>query len=163
MLPVKIECLTFKYQAVMNYGKKIEKVVVTDGNGIENVLDIIFSGEVFRVDYSKKDGSLTTMTCRTGVKKHLSGSGKSKTDLVDKRQIAVWSFDRGWYRVLNMDKILVLKHGGILYDFRNAFATRALKKGLVDRAFAIAKKPGEYIRVNQIGRTIPAQNGYVLK
>jgi len=147
----------------MNYGKKIEKVIITDGYGIENVLDIVLSGQVFRVDYLKSDGSFTTMTCRTGVSKYVKGTGESKTDLVDKRQVSVWSFDRQGYRTLKLDKIIILKHGGVLYDFRNAFATKLFKRGEFERAIRLSMKPGLYDRNSRNNRTVEAQNGFVLK
>jgi hypothetical protein len=146
----------------MNYGKKVEKVVITDGYGIEQVLiPILTSGEVCRVDYQKSDGDLTTMLCRTGVHCHAKGTGKSPTNLAENR-LSVWSFDRQGYRTLKLNKILTLKHGGILYDFRNVFATQALKEGKVSVAMRLAQAPGEY-GIDLTGRTVDAKPGYVLK
>jgi len=128
----------------MNYGKKVESVQVLGLYGMAvvcaNVLD---SGEVCRVDYIKKDGTETTMLCRTGVKKHLKGTGKSPTNL-NKGLLSVWSFDRQGYRTINVGQIKYIKHGGIVYDFRN------LHLPTTERV-----EPGAY-QTNLTGRTIPA-------
>jgi len=145
----------------MNYGRKIEKVIVTDEYGIVKVVpEVLMSGQVCRVDYYKQNGEVTTMICRTGVGKFVTGNGKSPTDLT-KGRLNVYSFDRQGYRTLKLDQILTIKHGGILYDFRNMHAVGAMKDGRYEAAKGMMAQPGEY-GIELTGRTIDAQPGYVL-
>jgi hypothetical protein len=145
----------------MNYGKKISKVVITDGNGISNVLhSTLLTGEVCRIDYQRSNGKLTTMLVRTGVSKYVTGRGTSPTNL-DKDRLSVWSFDRQGYRTLKLNKVLTIKHGGILYDFRNAFAVAALKVGNINAALRLITEAGEYGYDLSFGeRTAPACAGF---
>ena len=145
----------------MNYGRKIEKVVITDKYGIATVVpEVLMSGQVCRVDYMKKDDTVTTMLCRTGVGKYVTGRGKSPTNLSEGR-LSVYAFDRQGYRTLKLDKIMTIKHGGILYDFRNMHAHAALADGDYDYASMLLTKPGEYgCDIN--GRTVPAQDDFIL-
>ena len=139
----------------MNYGRKIEKVVITDKYGIATVVpEVLMSGQVCRVDYMKKDGEVTTMICRTGVGKYVTGRGKSPTDLTQGR-LSVWAFDRQGYRTLKLNKIMTIKHGGILYDFRNMHAHTALADGCYDEAAQLLTTPGEY-GCDLDGRTVEA-------
>jgi hypothetical protein len=145
----------------MNYGKKIEKVVVTGMYGMAEVIpDVLMSGQVCRVDYQKENGDITTMLCRTGVKKHLTGTGKSQTNLAEGR-LSVWAFDRKGYRTLKMNGILTIKHGGIMYDFRNYHAMLAMRDGDYGEAARLLLPEGEY-DVEYEGRTYKTSDDFVL-
>ena len=143
----------------MNYGKKIEKVIVTDEYGIATVVpEVLMSGQVCRVDYEKSSGEITTMICRTGVGKFVNGNGKSPTDL-GKGRLGVYSFDRQGYRTLKLNHILTIKNGGIVYDFRNMHAMKAWRDGKINAAKNMMMQPGEY-SVDLKGRTYPAHDGF---
>ena len=146
----------------MNYGRKIEKVVITDKYGIAEVVpEILMSGQVCRVDYMKKDGEVTTMVCRTGVGKYVTGRGTSPTNLSEGR-LSVYSFDRQGYRTLKLNNIMTIKHGGILYDFRNMHAHYMMDNGDYKGAAKLLTQPGEYGCDLGDDRTIPAQEGFIL-
>lgn len=67
-------------------------------------------GKLFSIEYQKKDGTTTQMTCRTGVVSALKGGPpKTNPDL-----ITVFSFDRNNYRTLFKDKIKSFKCGDIV-------------------------------------------------
>jgi hypothetical protein len=147
----------------MNYGRKIEKVIVTDRYGIATVVPkVLMSGQVCRVDYIKSDGSVTTMLCRTGVGKYVKGTGKSPTDL-SKGRLSVYAFDRQGYRTLKLDKILTIKHGGILYDFRNMYAHAAYRDEHIAEAKDLMMPPGEYGCDLYGGRTVEAHTSPMYK
>lgn len=148
----------------MNYGKKLQKIVVTDVYGLAEVVPtVLMSGQVCRVDYQKNDGTVTTMLCRYGVKKYLAGTGESQTNLKEGR-VSVYSFDRGGYRTLKLNGILTIKHGGVLYDFRNYHALLAMREGQIGEALMLSMPAGEYeVPKDQVpGRTQPAQPGFPL-
>ena len=119
------------------------------------------SGEVCRVDYLPESGEVTTMICRTGVKKYLSG-GPSATNLA-KGRLAVYAFDRQGYRILKLNMIMSIKHGGILYDFRNMHAEAAYRDGNIAEAKELMMPPGEY-GVDLYGaRTVEAHDSPMYK
>jgi len=145
----------------MNYGKKVEKIIVTDQWGFASVIPVtLMTGEVCRVEYQDKNGDISTMVCRTGVHKYATGTGKPATNLAEGR-IGVWSYDRGGYRTLRLKGILFIKHGGIVYDFRNFHAKEAFNDGYIDDARELMLQPGEY-HGDWSGRTPSAQPGFVL-
>jgi hypothetical protein len=114
----------------MNYGKKVEEVVIVDALGAAIVFGtILMSGRICRVDYSKKNGDNTTMICRTGVKKYLKGTGTTTTD-TKKGLIGVYSFDRKGYRTLNVANIMYVKSGSTVYDFRRLHGEFEFKAGV---------------------------------
>ncbi len=67
-------------------------------------------GKLFSLQYKKKDGTTTQMTCRLGVTAHLSG-GAPKTN---PNLITVFSFDRNDYRTLLKENILSFKCGSVV-------------------------------------------------
>ena len=67
-------------------------------------------GKLFSLEYNKKDGTTTQMTCRLGVTSHLSGGApKTNPDL-----ITVFSFDRQAYRTLLKENIVSFKCGEVV-------------------------------------------------
>jgi len=59
-------------------------------------------GKFFTVVFIKKDGTLRTMNCRTGVKKHLKG-GVSTLDA--SQYLTVYDLQAGGYRAVNYSTI----------------------------------------------------------
>jgi len=99
-----------------NAGRPISKaVVVSTSQGVSLLRKLQNNGKVFRVDFFKKDMSQRTMVCRCGVKSKLKG-GKASYNFTDKGLLSVWEFGNG-YRTVNVDKIIFIKYGGVLYVF----------------------------------------------
>lgn len=75
----------------------------------EHLVEAIRStnGKLFSLQYNKKDGTTTQMTCRLGVTSHLRG-GDPKTN---PDMITVFSFDRNSYRTLYKENIIGFKCG----------------------------------------------------
>lgn len=63
------------------------------------------NGQYFTVVFRKRsDGSLRTMNCRTGVKKHLSGGEKKFSDK-DKNLVTVYDQQSGVYRSIPIEGV----------------------------------------------------------
>jgi hypothetical protein len=73
----------------------------------------INDGKFVTVTFRKKDGSIRTLTGRSGVKKYLKG-GKSTLD-PDKFFILYSVQDKG-YRAIAKDRIMAIKSHGSIYD-----------------------------------------------
>ena len=67
---------------------------------------IATNGQLFTAEFFKKDGTHRTMTCRTGVKKHLKG-GVLKYDPASKGLFGVWEYKEG-YRMININTLTSL-------------------------------------------------------
>ncbi len=65
-------------------------------------------GKFFTVDFTKKDGTLRTMTCRLGSTSKLK-SGVNKTDIV------VYAATRHQYTIINLNTIFRIRAGGTYY------------------------------------------------
>jgi len=65
-------------------------------------------GKFFTVDFTKKDGTLRTMTCRLGSTSKLKG-GVNKTDIV------VYEAIKGEYITINLSTIFRVRAGGTYY------------------------------------------------
>ena len=65
-------------------------------------------GKFFTVDFTRKDGTLRTMTCRLGSTSKLKG-GINKTDIV------VYAAIKMEYRTLNLNTIFRVRAGGTYY------------------------------------------------
>lgn len=68
------------------------------------------NGKFVTVRFVKKDGTVRTMTCRTGVRKHLKG-GQSTLD--PSRYLTVFDVQKGEYRAINRDTILSVTLEGV--------------------------------------------------
>ena len=60
-------------------------------------------------------GDLRTMTCRTGVKKHLTGVG-AKYSFAEKKLLSVYSIADKGYRSIPVDGVVAVKASGEEYE-----------------------------------------------
>ena len=70
-------------------------------------------GKIFSVRFVKKDGCVRDMNCRLGVKKHLTGTGRSKGHLP--HLINVYDLQVQGYRYVNKNTIQSAVIGGTAY------------------------------------------------
>lgn len=75
------------------------------------------NGQVFSVAFTKKDGTVRHMNCRTGVKKHLAG-GELKFDPKSKGLFSVYDMQVKGYRFINLNTIQGLQIAGEFYTVR---------------------------------------------
>jgi len=80
----------------------------------EAVNEIRKSRGFMGVKFVKKDGSIRTLNCRLGVKKHLRG-GKDTTHHIPK-YITVWSRHDREYRKINANTILAVTTRGNRFE-----------------------------------------------
>jgi hypothetical protein len=71
-------------------------------------------GKFFTVTFVKKDGTIRTMTARTGVKKGVTGQGL-KFNPSERNLKVVWSCDAETFRMINLNTILGIKFKGKNY------------------------------------------------
>ena len=71
-------------------------------------------GKFFTVTFVKKDGTIRTMTARTGVRKGTNGKGL-KFNPSERNLKVVWSCDAETFRMINLDTILGIKFKGKNY------------------------------------------------
>ena len=71
-------------------------------------------GKFFTVTFVKKDGTIRTMTARTGVKKGVNGNGL-KFNPSERNLKVVWSCDAETFRMINLNTILGIKFKGKNY------------------------------------------------
>jgi len=83
----------------MNRTKKISKELAK-----QMVIELTSSGEIFSAEFIKKDGTLRTMNCQRGVKKHLTGKGASY-DPASKNIVFVYDNIKRAYRSLPLDRL----------------------------------------------------------
>ena len=72
------------------------------------------NGKIFSVKFVKKDGSLRDMNCRLGVVKYVKGIGR-KFDPADYALVGVYDLQKEAYRMINLNKLLMLKMEGMTY------------------------------------------------
>ena len=68
------------------------------------------NGRFFSCVFVKADGTLRTMTCRTGVRKHLRGGVST---LNPDKYFTVYDVQAKGYRAINKDTIVALRMNGI--------------------------------------------------
>ena len=68
------------------------------------------AGKVFTVTFVKKDGSVRTMNCRTGVYKNTKGGSNN---LNPAQYITVYDMQQRSYRAVNVDTIMSVRAGGV--------------------------------------------------
>jgi hypothetical protein len=76
---------------------------------INNILAAT-EGKFFTVVFTKKDGTVRTMNCRTGVKKHLKG-GVSTLDA--SKYLTVYDLQSEGYRAVNYSTIQAVTCNGV--------------------------------------------------
>lgn len=72
----------------------------------------LVGNKFFTVTFKKKDGTLRTMNCRLGVKKHLKGGTKSYDDSKF-NYVTVYDLVKKGYRIVNLDAIKQIKTKGL--------------------------------------------------
>jgi hypothetical protein len=72
------------------------------------------AGKFFTVTFVKKDGTIRTMTARTGVRKGVTGQGL-KFNPSERNLKVVWSCDAEAFRMINLNTILGIKFKGKNY------------------------------------------------
>ena len=75
----------------------------------------LVGNKIFSVEFVKKDGSIRTMTCRLGVKKHLKG-GSLNYDAEALNYLPVFDLQANDYRTINISTLRKIKVDGIEYD-----------------------------------------------
>ena len=75
------------------------------------------NGQVFSVAFTKKDGSVRHMNCRTGVTKHLKG-GKLAFDPMERGLFSVYDMQSKGYRFINLDSMHGLQIAGEFYTVK---------------------------------------------
>lgn len=70
-------------------------------------------GKFFTVDYTKKDGTLRTMTCRLGVASNLKG-GTNTIDMKAHLKV-IYEATKRQYRTINLSTIFRVRVGGTYY------------------------------------------------
>lgn len=73
------------------------------------------NGRFFRVDFTKKDGSIRVMVCRTGVKKYVNGIGL-KFNPRDFNLLTVFDVTIQQYRMINLNSINKLNINNEQYE-----------------------------------------------
>jgi len=112
-----------------NAGQPIKEVeVLSLGKAVALLRKLQNCGQIFRVDFKKKDGSMRSMNCRFGVRKGITGKGR-KYSATDKGLLTVWESGEGWKNI-TVDEIRAIKHSGIWYMFN---APSYMSKGTYPR------------------------------
>jgi hypothetical protein len=83
-----------------------------------NVKEIekLVGDKFFTATFIKKDGSLRTMNCRLGVKKHLKG-GEKKYNTEIYNYLTVYDMQKKGYRTININTLKELKIGTVTLHF----------------------------------------------
>jgi hypothetical protein len=85
------------------------------GKAVKSLIQQQSGGKFFTVIFTKADGTVRTMNCRTGVKKHLAGG---KSTISDRKALqSVFEQKSGGYRSFNVDNVLELHISGEIYKF----------------------------------------------
>ena len=80
---------------------------------INNILSSI-GGKFFTVVFTKKDGSIRRMNCRTGVRRHLKGGGVPDGHVSTRKDmLVVYDVKAKGYRCLARDSIRAIRCGGV--------------------------------------------------
>lgn len=84
---------------------------------LSNLVDLIsLKGTIFGAVYKKKDGQITKINGRFGVRKHLKGGART----VPQDMYVVWDNNRKRYTALDPDRIQSINYKGITYGFLDA-------------------------------------------
>lgn len=80
-----------------------------------NTLISAANGQFFRVVFIKADGSERTMTCRTGVTKHLKGGENTSKDYSHLK--TVFEMSKDGYKNINLTTVKLIVINGKEYTF----------------------------------------------
>ena len=69
---------------------------------------------IFSVVFLKKNGELSPMTCKLGVKKHLKG-GRLKYNPRERNNLIVFDMQKEGYRTINLDTLTLVNMKGVQY------------------------------------------------
>ena len=85
----------------------------------EQVLEIFKAtkGTMFTATFTKKNGDLRSMNCRTGVTKYLTGVG-SKYNPSDYNLFRVWDLKSEGYRMIDLLTVKEIKANGNTYEVK---------------------------------------------
>lgn len=72
-------------------------------------------GKIFKIAFTKADGTLREMVARLGVNKHLRGGEDSTAHL--KQYLNVFDMTKQAYRKVNLDTLKMFKYGAVNYQF----------------------------------------------
>jgi len=75
---------------------------------VRELKELVGENNIFTVDFIKKDGTLRTMNCRLGVKKHLKG-GTLAYDAEEKNLLPVFDMVKSAYRNINVSTIIEIR------------------------------------------------------
>ncbi|MCI0557186.1 MAG: SH3 beta-barrel fold-containing protein [Nitrososphaera sp.] len=81
---------------------------------IQRAADFLWSetgGRIFSAYFMKNDGSMRSMVCRRGVKRHLRG-GKLPYDPKEQHVLPVFDLQKKDYRSLRLDRLVSFNIGG---------------------------------------------------
>jgi hypothetical protein len=82
---------------------------------IQELMELTNNGNIFSVQFVKKDGTIRDMVCRRGVKKHLKG-GELKFDAKGRGLLSVFDMQKEAYRFINTKTLIKAKINGVEYD-----------------------------------------------
>ena len=82
---------------------------------VQELINLTKNGNIFSVQFIKKDGTLRDMVCRLGVKKHLKG-GELKFDAKSMGYLPVFDMQKQQYRMININTLIKAKINGVNYD-----------------------------------------------
>jgi len=71
----------------------------------KQLLNEMQSGKIFTAEFVKKDNTIRTINCRTGVKKYVSGKGLS-FDPMAKSLLPVFDLQKKQYRFINLSTLI---------------------------------------------------------
>ena len=94
--------------------KKSNKLpeVITSENAVKLIKQT--NGQIFTVEFLKKDRTVRIMNCRLGVKKHLKG-GEMKYDPSEYEMLPVFDVQKQDYRMIALDTIQKVTVDGRTY------------------------------------------------
>lgn len=81
-------------------------------SSLTNAILALTGGRFFTVIYTKKDGTIRKMNCRTGVKRYVKGADVPAGH-VSRRddKLVVFDVKLGDYRTINRDTIIAIRYG----------------------------------------------------
>jgi hypothetical protein len=83
---------------------------------VQELINLTKNGNIFSVQFIKKDGTLRDMVCRLGVKKYLKG-GELKFDAKSMGYLPVFDMQKQQYRMININTLVSAKINGEKYEF----------------------------------------------
>lgn len=83
---------------------------------VQKLIELTKNGNIFSVQFVKKDGTLRYMVCRLGVKKYLKG-GELKFDAKSRGLLPVFDMQKQAYRMINTNTLVSAKINGEKYEF----------------------------------------------